>query len=79
MIGNYSGINQIDRPLINLSFPKEELYFFFDTSDPEQKEIDWSRIDRFFIVVKRPDATPGGGTGHLIVDHVQYDTAAGFA
>lgn len=70
MEGKNNGINQINRWLINLSFPKKVLYFFFGP----KTQIDWSRINRFFFVVKRP---PGaGGMGQLSIDDVQYDTAA---
>ncbi|RPH91911.1 MAG: hypothetical protein EHM72_18225, partial [Calditrichaeota bacterium] len=71
------GINTISRWMINLSFSRKMFYHFFTIgADPQRKEIDWSRIDRFFIVVKRPDATSGGGSGSLAVDQVQVDRAA---
>ncbi len=68
------GLNLIDRPLINLPVPRKALWFFF--SFDGSTAIDWTRIDRFFIVVKRPAAGAGGGSGKLIVDHVQWDIAA---
>jgi hypothetical protein len=74
MSGASRGINQIDRPLRNLSFPRELLRFYF--SFGASTTIDWSRINRFFFVVKRPAAGSGGGAGRLTIDHVQYDTAA---
>ncbi len=74
MVGNNNGINEIDRPLINLSISKKTLHFFFRFGTATQ--IDWSHINRFFIVVKRPDTRLGGGEGKLSIDHVQYDTAA---
>ena len=81
--GRYRGINQIDRWLNNLSLPKKLLRHFFSFGD--ETEIDWTRIDRFFFVVKRictlrpekgEETCFGGGTGQLTVDHVQVDTAA---
>ena len=74
---NGHGINQIDRWLINLAFPKKSLSFFFNFGTATQ--IDWSKINRFFIVVKRPGAGIGGGTGQLRIDQVQYDTAASWS
>ena len=73
MEGEENGINHIDRWLINLSIPKKSLYFFFALGSETQ--IDWSQINRFFIVVKKPGSALGGGTGQLKLDHVQYDTA----
>jgi hypothetical protein len=67
-----SGINQVDRWLINLAFPKQAFWYFWGS----RPQIDWSQITRFFIVVKRPDAASGGGAGQLWLDHVQYATAA---
>ena len=66
------GINQIDRWMINLAFPKR-LFGYFWGGNPQ---LDWSQIKRFFVVVKRPNAASGGGSGQLWIDHVQYDTAA---
>lgn len=74
--GKTAGVNQIDRWLINLPFPKKSLYYFFTTGGMTQTQIDWSRINRFFFVVKRPDAGLGGGTGQLKMDSLQYDRAA---
>ncbi len=69
-------INLISRWMINLSFPKKMFYHFFTIPDNGQgHEIDWSRINRFFVVIKRPGAF-GGGAGHLSIDHVQVDRAA---
>jgi len=74
--GKSHGINQINRWLINIPIPKKQLSFFFGP----RTTIDWSKIDRFFFVVKKPDplGAPalGGGTGQLSIDLVQYDVAA---
>ncbi|MBI4586712.1 MAG: hypothetical protein HY717_22085 [Planctomycetes bacterium] len=72
--GKSRGINRIDRPLVNLPVPKKLLRFFFAFGTAT--EIDWSRIDRFFLVVKRPGPGAGGGSGRLRLDHVQHDAAA---
>ena len=83
MPGKANGLNQIDRWLINLSFPKKSFYHFFSLGPETQ--IDWSRINRFFFVVKKLCvANPGtgvvecsgGGAGRLCIDQVRYDTAA---
>ena len=50
MEGKNNGINQINRWLINLAIPKKVLFFFFGP----KTQIDWSQINRFFFVVKRP-------------------------
>lgn len=71
-----SGLSNVDRWMINLSLPKKMFWHFFtfgpDTSD---RTIDWSRIQRFYVVVKRPAALQGGGSGTLAIDHVQSDRA----
>lgn len=75
MRGDNSGINQINRWLINLPLPKKVFYYFF-TLGNGGTEIDWSRINRVFVVVKRPAAGVGGGVGQLRIDQFQYDTVA---
>ncbi len=74
MAGKNGGVNQIDRAMMNLPVPRKLLRFFFATG-PE-KQIDWTRINRFFLVVKRPGASQGGGSGRMTIDHVQEDAAA---
>ncbi|MCP3960318.1 MAG: hypothetical protein GY719_20945 [bacterium] len=83
MHGEENGIHQIDRWMRDVVIPRETFYHFF-THGPPDEEIDWSRIDRFFVVVKRPSPNPspecdggtGGGSGQLAFDHLAYDTAA---
>ena len=71
------GINRISRWMINLSFPKSMFYHFFTIpNNGQSNEIDWSHIDRLFVVVKRPGAGAGAGGGSLFIDHVQADVAA---
>lgn len=77
MTGKDNGINQIDRNLNNISIPKKLLSYFFSLGNSTQ--IDWSRINRFFFVVKRPDETSGGGSGQLSIDHVQYETGTNWS
>ncbi len=63
----------------NLPFPKKMFYYFFTSPpNPNLREIDWSRINRFFVVIKRPpnEIGPGGGSGQLAIDHLQADRAA---
>ena len=67
-----SGSTEIDRWLINLSIPKEVFWYFWGSG----AQIAWSKIVRFFVVVKRPVSGGGGGAGQLTIDHVQTDTAA---
>jgi hypothetical protein len=63
--------------MINLPVPKKMFYHFFTIpSNPSFTEIDWSQINRFFVVVKRPDQLSGGGSGQLAIDHLQADRAA---
>ena len=70
-------INQVNRWMINVSFPKSMFYHFFTIPDIGQgNEIDWSQIDRFFLVLKRHSKGAGGGSGHLSIDFVQADRAA---
>jgi hypothetical protein len=71
------GINTIARWMKNLPLPKKIFYHFFTIGpDSSRKEIDWSQINRFFVVVKRPSAGEGGGSGQLAIDHLQADRAA---
>jgi hypothetical protein len=71
------GINLFARWLKNLPLPKKVFYHFFTIGpDPNRREIDWSKIDRFFVVVKRARPGEGGGSGQLAIDHVQADRAA---
>ncbi|MGH7451038.1 MAG: T9SS type A sorting domain-containing protein, partial [bacterium] len=44
--------------------------------DPNRKDIAWSQIDRFFVVVKRPLPGTGGGNGQFTIDHLQAGRAA---
>jgi hypothetical protein len=71
------GVNIISRWMKNLPFPKKIFYHFITIGpDPNRTEIDWSQINRFFVVIKRPDANQGGGSGQLAIDHLQADRAA---
>ncbi len=70
-------LSNVDRWMINLSLPKKLFrHFFTFGADPGDSTIDWSRIKRFYVVVKRPGALLGGGSGGIAVDHVQADRAA---
>ena len=68
---NSGGVNQINRWIINLPLPKKGFYYQWGNGG-----IDWTKINRVFVVVKRPAAGVGGGVGHLDIDQFQYDTAA---
>ena len=71
------GLNTIGVWMKNLPLPKKLFYHFFTIGpNPNRKEIDWSRIDRFFVVVKRPQPGVGGGSGQIAIDHLQADRAA---
>jgi hypothetical protein len=73
---NCDNLSNVDRWMINLSLPKKLLTHFFTFGpDPNDRIIDWSRIDRFYVVVGRPGEAQGGGSGRLAVDHVQADRA----
>lgn len=68
--GTNHGVNQIDRWVINHPIPKKAFYHFWG---PAGQTIDWSRINRCFVVVKKPG---GGGSGRLTIDHLQSGRAA---
>ncbi len=71
------GLSNIDRWMMNISLPKRLFRHFFTFGpDPSDSTIDWSRIERFYVVVKRPGALQGGGSGTLTMDHVQTDRAS---
>ncbi|MDZ7292488.1 MAG: T9SS type A sorting domain-containing protein [candidate division KSB1 bacterium] len=71
------GINTISRWMKNLPLSKKLFYYFFTIGpSPNLKKIDWTQINRFFIVVKRPGSGQGGGIGQLTIDHLQADRAA---
>jgi parallel beta-helix repeat protein len=71
---NFDGINSIDRWMKNLAVPRKLFYKFWDLNTTDGwDEIDWSNINRFFFVVKRPSPMDGGGSGELTVDHLQAD------
>lgn len=74
MPGERFGVNQLGRTLWNLPLPKKMLWFFFSFGAPPP--IDWSRIDRFFLVVKRPGPGKGGGSGRIGFDRVRHTRAA---
>ena len=74
---NWDGINTITRWMKNLPIPRKMFYHFFTIpTERNTNEIDWSQIDRFFVVVKRPDEFSGGGSGRLAIDFLQCDRAA---
>ncbi len=75
MPGQQHGINQVSRPLLNLPVPKRLFYYFWGGSGGASA-IDWSKIRRFYLVVKRPAAGQGGGAGQLTVSRLQHDRAA---
>ena len=75
---HFDSINDIQTWMKNLALPKKLFYYYFQTNSSSiQLNIDWSHINRFFIVVKRP---PGNSTqlapGKLLIDHLQADRAA---
>ena len=74
---NCDNLNTVDRWMINLSLPKKLLVHFFTIGpNPDDRTIDWSRIERFYLVAARPAGGGGGGSGTLTIDHVQADRAA---
>jgi hypothetical protein len=71
-----SSLSVVDRWMVNLSLPKKLFYHFFTFGpDPSDSVIDWSRIERLYVVVKRPGALLGGGAGTLAIDNIQMDRA----
>jgi hypothetical protein len=65
------GINHWGKWLVNMTRVRD----FFDYFSGPSPEIDWSAVNRFMIDIKRPSAEEGGGSGQLIVDHLQSDNA----
>ncbi len=74
MLAQNSGINQVNRWLYNLPVPRKAFYYFWGGSGPQT--LNWSKIAKVFIVVKRPAVGHGGGFGTLWVGRSQFDTAA---
>jgi hypothetical protein len=75
---HFEGINNIQTWMKNLPLPKKLFYWYFQIRpDPTPLSIDWSHINRFFVVVK-PSAgvNPLIKTGQLAIDHLQADRAA---
>lgn len=74
----FEGINNIISWMKNLALPKKLFYWYFQIRpDTIPLSIDWSQINRFFVVVKRPNGVnPVNKTGQLAIDHLQADRAA---
>jgi hypothetical protein len=75
--GSRRGINQIDRWLPQLVVPKKA-FGLVAAGTALQTRIDWTRVNRFFVVVRRPAPGQGGGSGVLTIDNVRHDRAAGW-
>jgi hypothetical protein len=73
---NFDYINIIGRWMKNLPIPRKMFYYFFTIHPGSGEEINWSKIDRFFVAVKRPEPSSGGGNGKLLIDYLQSDRAA---
>ena len=75
---HFEGINNLQTWMKNLPLPKKLFYWYFQTRpDPTPLSIDWSHINRFFVVVKPPaGVNPLIKTGQLAIDHLQADRAA---
>ena len=75
---HFEDINKVKMWMKNLSLPKKLFYWYFQTrSDTIPLNIDWAKINRFFVVVKRPvDNNLLTETGQLGIDHLQTDRAA---
>ena len=75
---HFEGINNIISWMKNLTLPKKLFYWYFQIRpDTIPLSIDWSQINRFFVVVKRPPTlNPLVKTGQLTIDHLQADRAA---
>ena len=75
---HFDAINNITIWMKNLALPKKLFYFYFQsTTNSPTTNIDWSNINRFFVVVKRPLLYKSLiNSGKLIIDHLQADCAA---
>ena len=73
-----SGVNAIRTWVKNLALPRRLFTYYFEiTSGTPRQSIDWSAINRFFVVVKLPPgARPAVTSGQLAFDHCQTDRAA---
>lgn len=74
---DFDNLGNVNRWMINISLPKTLFAHFFTFGpNPGDSLINWSRIEHFYLTVKRPGALQGGGSGRLAVDHVQADRAS---
>jgi hypothetical protein len=72
--GPSHGVNQLKRWLVNLPIPRKAFHYFWGGSG--SPTLDWSRIRKFFLVVKRPSSGTGGGSGQLAFKRIQFAQAA---
>jgi hypothetical protein len=73
--GENHGINQVTRWLPELPIPKKAFRYFWGGSG-SNPALDWSNIQKLFVVVKPKDSSHGGGSGRLSIGRLQYDQAA---
>ena len=75
---HFENVNDVRIWIKNLALPKKLFYYYFQTeSNPTQTDIDWSHINRFFVVVKRVSGVNLiTNTNKLGIDHLQADRAA---
>ncbi|MFO1513944.1 MAG: hypothetical protein U1F83_13675 [Verrucomicrobiota bacterium] len=73
--GQNSGINQVTRWLPELPVTKKAFCYFWGGSGGSPP-LNWSKIRKLFVVVKRPSPGAGGGSGRLWMGRLQYDQAA---
>ena len=73
--GQNSGINQVTRWLPELPATKKAFRYFWGGSGGNPA-LNWSKIKKFFVVVKRPSPGAGGGSGRLWIGRLQHDRAA---
>ena len=75
---HFENVNDVRIWMKNLALPKKLFYYYFQTeSNPAQTDIDWAHINRFFVVVKRPNGfNTKFDNDQLVIDHLQADRAA---
>ncbi len=79
--GQTNGINQVTRWLPELPIPKKAFNDFSgrDITSGNTPALDWSNIQKLFVVVKReqfPSFQGDCGSGRLWIGRLQYDQAA---
>jgi hypothetical protein len=83
VLGPAQGIQEVDRWQARLLLPRKSFSYRFNTRGQPPADIDWSRIERFYMAVVRPCTTDetdpkrvcfGGGAGRVLLDRWEVET-----